>query len=243
MGNFDKNSEKKAINRFILLICSVVIGIGISMQINIAEKYTGSKTTSQRARTLQTELKNLKEKREAMEKEIAELEHEMEELRGDGNFQKDVERQLQEQIDKYEKRIGYKKVSGKGIEVELFENLEADSSVLVNNYELLLALINKLNAAGAEAIAVNEERYVLTTQMQMEGGVLKMNGNTLKPPIVVRAIGDADTLEAAMNFRYGILWEMRNYYGIDAKVTKRNELDIPRYNQVIEYHYAKIVEE
>ena len=69
-------------------------------------------------------------------------------------------------------------------------------------YELILAIINKLNAAGAEAISLNEERYVLTSHLEVVEGQLKMNNTVIKMPVVIKAIGDMDTLEAAMNFRY-----------------------------------------
>ncbi len=46
-----------------------------------------------------------------------------------------------------------------------------------------------------------------------------------------------------MNFRYGILWEMRNYYGIEAQVRKNESIEIPRYTGLIEYNYAETVKE
>lgn len=46
---------------------------------------------------------------------------------------------------------------------------------------------------------------MLTSHFEITDGQLKMNNNVIKMPII-KAIGDMDTLEAAMNFKYGILW-------------------------------------
>lgn len=242
-NNIDRLKNSKTVSRYILFFFSVIIGIGVAMQINIAEKYTGSTTTSQRIRMLQIELKNLKQKRESLEAELTELEQQLIELKESDKSGEDVEQSLKEEIDKYEKIIGYKKVFGSGVEIELTESIGQNSSALLTNYELILAIINKLNAAGAEAISLNEERYVLTSHLEVVEGQLKMNNTVIKMPVVIKAIGDMDTLEAAMNFRYGILWEMRNYYGIEAQVRKNESIEIPRYTGLIEYNYAETVKE
>lgn len=242
-NNIDRLKNSKTVSRYILFFFSVIIGIGVAMQINIAEKYTGSTTTSQRIRMLQIELKNLKQKRESLEAELTELEQQLIELKESDKSGEDIEQSLKEEIDKYEKIIGYKKVFGSGVEIVLTESIGQNNSALLTNYELILAIINKLNAAGAEAISVNEERYVLTSHLEVVEGQLKMNNTVIKMPVVIKAIGDMDTLEATMNFRYGILWEMRNYYGIEAQVRKNESIEIPRYTGLIEYNYAETVKE
>lgn len=242
MKEVRKTQGVKVINRFVLLFFSFVIGMGIVLQINMTQKFTGSSTTSQRIRTLQMELKNLKSKRESLEKEIEELERGLEQFRSEDVEQLGIEKQLKEEIVKYEELIGYRKVVGSGIDLVLKEPYDKDSSVLINNYELILALINKLNAAGAKAISVNDERYVITTSIKSKEGRLFINDREMKPPISVKVIGDPDTLEAAMNFRYGILWEMRNYYGVEADVSKEEEVEIPGYRGLIEYRFASPVE-
>ena len=193
-NNIDRLKNSKTVSRYILFFFSVIIGIGVAMQINIAEKYTGSTTTSQRIRMLQIELKNLKQKRESLEAELTELEQQLIELKESDKSGEDVEQSLKEEIDKYEKIIGYKKVFGSGVEIELTESIGQNNSALLTNYELILAIINKLNAAGAEAISLNEERYVLTSHLEVVEGQLKMNNTVIKMPVVIKAIGDMDTL-------------------------------------------------
>ncbi len=236
--NKGRNLRKKTMSNIILMMCSFLIGIGIVVQVKTTQKFTGASTTSQRIRTLQIELKNLKTKREEMEEEVAQIETEIEELRDESGVQYGIEGRLKSEIEEYETLVGYRKVNGSGVLLELRESYEKDSSILVSNYELILAVINKLNAAGARAISINEQRYVINTSIRAGEEKLYINEREIKLPIVIKAIGDQDTLEAAMNFRYGILWEMRNYYGIDAEVSKQDELEIPAYRGAIEYRFA-----
>lgn len=233
-----RNLRKKTMSGIVLLICSFLIGVGIVVQVKTTQKFTGATTTSQRIRTLQIELKNLKTKREEMEDEVAQIETEIQELRDANGVQYGIEGRLKSEIEEYEQLIGYRKVEGPGVLLELREGYEKASSVLINNYELILAVINKLNAAGAQAISINEQRYVINTSIRAEEDKLYINEREIKLPIVIKAIGDQDTLEAAMNFRYGILWEMRNYYGIDAEVSKHDNIEIPAYRGSIEYRFA-----
>lgn len=78
-------------------------------------------TTSQRTRMLQLELKSLKQKRESLESELTELEQIIQ-LKDSDRNEEDVEKNLKDEIDKYEKIIGYRKVFGSGIEIELTES-------------------------------------------------------------------------------------------------------------------------
>ena len=106
------------------------------------------------------------------------------------------------------------------------------------NYEILLELINTLNAAGTEALSINDQRYVSTTEIHFSANALNINGSPTTPPYEIRAIGNPETLEAALNMRYGIVWQMRQYYGLQVAVRKENELLIPRYQRVFQFEFA-----
>ena len=49
--------------------------------------------------------------------------------------------------------------------------------------------------AGAEGIAVNEERVVGSTSIYCVGSTVMVNDTRLSPPFIVRAIGNANQLE------------------------------------------------
>ena len=129
------------------------------------------------------------------------------------------------------------------LQLELLMQDPQAYEVLINNYDLILSIINKLNAAGAEGIAINDERIVAVTDFKYDQGNLHVNSNPIKPPFILRAIGNPDTLEASLNIRYGILWELKNNFGISSRIEKRKTVELPMYVKEIVYKFAEVVED
>jgi uncharacterized protein YlxW (UPF0749 family) len=68
------------------------------------------------------------------------------------------------------------------------------ANYLVHDYELR-DVVNLLWLAGAEAVAVNDERLVASTSIYCVGSTVIVNETRLSPPYDVRAIGNAAQLE------------------------------------------------
>jgi len=62
------------------------------------------------------------------------------------------------------------------------------------------------------------------------------------PPYTIKALGNPQTLESTLTIRYGIVETMRNNYGLQVELAKHEEIEIPRYNGVIKFRYAKPVD-
>jgi uncharacterized protein YlxW (UPF0749 family) len=94
------------------------------------------------------------------------------------------------------------------------------------NYELLLSLINKLNAAEANAISINGERIVSNSYFHLKNDKLYINEVNINEPFVICAIGNPDTLASALQIKYGIVWEMEKYYDAVVEIEKKDEVKI-----------------
>lgn len=231
--------------RIAILLLSLVLGIMMTIQFKIAETSTGGVVSSQKARQLSAELKRLKDKRENLQEELGILENKIKAYEESQASSSTVTKNLKEDIQRYEILAGYTDVMGPGIEVVIDASQPGqDEQMLTYNYEMLLSLINKLNAAGAEAIAVNDERIVASTEIHLSadaGDNIVINDKPVKAPYYIKAIGNADTLEAALNMRYGIVWEIRQYTGLKVDVKKADVVEISRYGNKIEFKYAQPV--
>jgi len=229
--------------KILFLIFSFIIGLTLTIQLRTINEFTGGIASSQKSRQLQGDLKTLREKKTELDRELQALEGTIKELKNSEIQEDAIEQELKKEIEKYELLSGYKEGRGPGIVVRFQEQAsDRDSSILIYNYELLLSIINKLNASGAEGIAINEERYVISTEFRLSGDRLFINGNPVYPPFEIRAIGNPDTLESGLNLRYGIIWEMRKNYNINSSIEKREDVVLPRYSKKIEYKYATPVE-
>lgn len=229
--------QKKAISRIMLLFMAFIIGLLLIIQLNTAEKITGGLSTSQRALQLQTELKNLIIKRENKEAELKNLEEKIQELTMSESSPEEIGKQIKNEIEKYDIIIGNTNAKGPGIKLTMMD--KDKGSLLVNNYELILAVINKLNAAGAEAIAVNGIRWSSNTYLNLNKGLLYVDESPIEAPIVIEAIGDMNTLEASLNLRFGILHDLRNNYEIECNIEKVDEIILPKLINNISFEYGK----
>ncbi len=213
------------------------------IQFKTIEKTTGGIASSQKARQLGIELKSLRDRKEALSKELNALDERIDEYKNSESEESVVIKNLKNDIKKYENLAGYTDATGPGVVIKIEE--QEGSNDMVNfmyNYEYLLDLINKLNAAGAEAISINNERIIVATDIQLAGEKFLINENPVIPPFEIKSIGNPDTLEAALNLRYGIIWSIRNDFGVNVKIEKVEKLKIPRYTKKMNFNYSKPVE-
>lgn len=106
----------------------------------------------------------------------------------------------------------------------------------------LLRVINELRAAGAEAIAVNGQRLIATSEVRCAGPTLSVNNVRSAAPYEVRAIGDKKSLEGAIRMRGGVA-ETLKVWGIELEVTTADDVFIPAYKGTARRVYSRVAEE
>jgi uncharacterized protein YlxW (UPF0749 family) len=75
---------------------------------------------------------------------------------------------------------------------------EAAEAVLVHDYDVR-DIVGALVSAGAEAIAVNDERVVLQTSIYCVGSTVIVGDRRLSPPLRIVAIGDPESLTRVLD--------------------------------------------
>jgi uncharacterized protein YlxW (UPF0749 family) len=128
---------------------------------------------------------------------------------------------------------GQVEVSGPGVEVFITGPI----SVLD-----LHDLINELRNAGAEALALNEERLVAWSAISTNGEQVTVDGRPVQSPYRLRAIGDSHTLEVALN-RPGGLVDLLQKANRDVSISVEavEKLTLPVYQQPFEFAYGRPV--
>lgn len=125
---------------------------------------------------------------------------------------------------------GVAEVTGAGIEVVLDGPLNALD---------LQDILNELRNAGAEAIALNGLRLMVDSAFDVgQGGELGVGGQVVRRPYQVQAIGDPQTMEAALLRRGGLLSLLeRSYPALSVQVVQRNQLvlDVSRTPVTLQY--------
>lgn len=154
---------------------------------------------------------------------------------------------LNEQLNQMAALSGMKDVKGEGIvvtvddsDMAISDNISTES-MLIHDTDLR-AIINELNAAGAEAISINGQRILANTAIRCVGPVIQVNGVKVAAPFSIKAIGNAKYLESALNIKGGIV-DSFEVYGIKINITTEKSITISKYDGKLSFSKATVVEE
>lgn len=236
-------------DKFLLGIMCAILGIVLALQFRLVQgDYLNGRIPSQRALELQIELKKAQDEKENLKKELDKYEKNLKLIEDSASEDSAIIKRLNEELEKYKRIGGFTRVKGPGIEMIVDDppkdlEFDYDNSVIMAKYEYLLRIINYLNSAGAEAISINDQRIIANTEIQLAGSSLRINSVPTAPPYVIKAIGDPDTLKSSLDWRFGIVSEMREYWNLQVDIKKSEEVTIERYNEIIKFKYAESADE
>ncbi len=148
---------------------------------------------------------------------------------------------MKQELDYLTLLSGTKDVKGEGIVITLNDgvktNIENNSDVLVHDSDVL-TVVNELKAAGAEAISVNGQRIIATSAIRCVGPVIQVNYQKVAAPFEIKAIGNAQYLESAMNIKNGIVDTLKEL-GIGISVSRQTDVKIPKYEGTFTFESVK----
>ena len=195
----------------------------------------------QRSEELSLLLKITEEERDRLKEEVQILRDRVAEIMAG---QADV-KALQEELIKARILAGLVEVKGPGVTVEMNDAQKPvgsgqDPNLFIIHDDDILAVVNELFAAGAEAMCINGQRVVATTEVRCVGPVIMVNGNRVAPPILIQAIGDSSVLEAALKMRGGVVDNL-GLWGIEVKIKVEEEVVLPAYSGSVNFKFAQPV--
>ena len=169
---------------------------------------------------LRTELSSWKAKYDEISAKLEETEDKISNYRNDIENNEKNSKLLDQEYADTEKYLGYTDVQGEGIQVVLddTEYKQVQSSDI-------LSLVNELRLAGAEAISINDERVVSTTEIvNVDTRFVIVNGKRVVAPFTIKAIGDKKYLESAISIKGGYIDEIKAKeitinYSVEDKLT------------------------
>ena len=203
-------------------ILSMILTVGISVQLKTIKAADISGTIQLTDSNLKKSLLQTKTNYEDSVKKLADTDKELVET--------------QEKKKKYEIILGLTKVQGEGVTITVADNNEQKdnssfASINNSNYLVhdgnLVAIINELKIAGAEAISINGKRIVNSTSINCAGNVIQINGEKVGSPFVINAIGDKDLLYGELTKNGGTLYKLKKY-GVLTSIKKADSIEIDK---------------
>lgn len=154
----------------------------------------------------------------------------------------------EEELKSLRMAAGVTPLRGPGVEITLTDvqrplKSYEDPNLFIVHYDQLELLVNELWAAGAEAVAVNGERLVAQTGFSCAGTTILVGTRKLAPPYIIRAIGDAVTLKAALTIPGGFIDSQILPFELGIKIEIKDSLYLPPYRGSSVFNYAAVVPE
>lgn len=229
-------------------ILALFIGLILSVQISTnAGSDQGGLVPLGKLKSYEAELKKVQDEKAEVLQELLDLEQRLADIENERSEESTFVKGLVSDLEKYRMWAGVLDVEGPGIVVTIkdpvTDQYQEDYSVITNNYDLLLGLVNRLKEAGAEAVSINEQRISNNTEISLAGSNININGTATAPPYIVKAIGNPQTLDGAINLRGGIIYTMKMKYKLIVDTEIREKVVIGRYTEVIKFNYAEPVEQ
>jgi uncharacterized protein YlxW (UPF0749 family) len=101
-------------------------------------------------------------------------------------------------------------------------------------------VVNALWAGGAEAMTIQGQRVISTTGIKCVGNTVVLHGVPYAPPYVIEAIGDADSLLAAINDSPSIqiYKQYVDAYGLGYAVDRVAAIEAPAFSGSVGLRFA-----
>jgi uncharacterized protein YlxW (UPF0749 family) len=187
----------------------------------------------------------LEEEQRALKAEIAGLQSQLSGEQEAASSRKETLEGLGRELERQRALAGLTRVHGPGVYILLQDSPRAPlpgddpSRYQVRDFQIR-DVVNTLWEAGAEAIALNEERLVATTAIYGSGGVLLVNGSRLTAPFELRAIGNADRLDRhfADPSTLKAFKAAAATYGLGFRVSRERDLPLPAFGGAFPQRYA-----
>lgn len=138
---------------------------------------------------------------------------------------------------------------GPGVVVTLndspkLDRTETDPNV-IRNYLVhesdIWGVVNTLFSAGAEAISINQQRWIANSSIKCGGDIILINSVETAKPFIIKAIGKPDVLASALDMRGGA---SDGLFLLDMiQVKKETNVEVPAYTGASRFNVARPVEE
>ena len=217
------------------IACFALVTV-MTMQFKVVNETDIMEIENMQESELKTELANWKTRYEEIDAQYQETTQRIEEYKNDEESNNEASRLVHEELEQMNTLLGLTDVHGEGIVITL-KSKENASAISADD---LLIIVNALKFAGAEAISINDERIINTTDIVniLDGSFVKINGQRILEPYVIKVIGNQSHMESAVTGNDGKVEEFQTL-GHTATIEKDDDVTIGKYNGEIETRYIE----
>lgn len=214
-----------------VIMGTFILGILISIFIKSFDPDNVYMTLDQIGK-IESEIDIKKEKINLLDKKLNRYKEDLKKYE-DSKRSKQIKDVMEEELTNLKDISGRTDIEGLGIMITMTDsdrdayNGEDPNDLIIHDIDIL-RLLNDLRKSGATAISINGERVLGKTQIKCSGSTITVNDTTYGQPFVIRAIGDIDSLNAAVLSPESYTYSLKEVYGINIEVESINNMKIKR---------------
>ena len=234
----------KNIKAYVLIgVAAFFFTLIISAQLNTVSN-TDIIAEGMREAELLAELAKVKEELKDLKSDYEKSQEIVEEYKSNASTNDTLIASMTEELNAASVLAGLVDLKGEGVVVTIHYSTSSSPDLsseagLVHDTDLV-AIVTELKAAGAEAISINGQRIIATTPIRCVGPTIQINSVKVAAPYYIKAIGNSQYLESALNIKGGIVTSLRRY-GITIEITRQDDIKIDKYDGNFKLRTATVV--
>jgi uncharacterized protein YlxW (UPF0749 family) len=219
--------------KFVLIIAFMLLGFLVSSQFrSVLINDTQKNTMMERVNRLRDQAKEYDSRIADLKKQITQNENKNDKLMKSVavDNHSSYMATLYQELEDAKLKAGLVDVKGPGVTIELNDAAEATSdqfSDFIVHDSYLVKVVNELRCAGAQAISINGERILGTTEQVCAGTTIRINNNRYPVPYMIQAIGNPDILYNGL-INSKVVADMMNTK-VRVDINKSDGVLIPKY--------------
>lgn len=235
---------KRELTKYYFFFIAVFTGCLLAVQVKSSNTPYQGIITIPKILEMKYEIENVNKENLKIAESITEVKLKLKEYETSLHKSGGVLETMQHELENARINADYEDLEGPGIIISMNDSVEevAEGDSLdwyVIHDGDILAIINELRAAGAEAISINDERVTATSNIRCGGPTINIDGKRHAVPFIIKAIGDPKRLQTAPS-GYTALMEA---FGIRIDIQKADKLTIKAYDGKYKLNYQKKVED
>lgn len=222
----------KALTALLVGLLCALLGFGYVVQVrNTKSSYEGL-SEEELVRILDetsTQVDKLEERKSQLNQQLSSI-------KSSADKQQEAARIAKQNAESSDILAGHIPAVGKGIIVHIDEDDDRIDAAT------MFTLIEELRNAGSEVISLNEVRVVTSTYVKDLKQGLECDGQKLSSPYEIRAIGDPEALQNAVQIAGGVGSRIKVQFHATVSVEQANDVRIDQIHKPQHYQYAQTVE-
>ena len=223
--------EKIILYFTIFLMCIMLFGI-VFIQFKTANQTNLTDIKNMNEDELKKEIISWQNKYLEANMQLEDTNSKIKEYEGSIYNNKESSEILNKEKEESAKLIGKTNVEGEGIIIVLEDNKEQPITS-----SQLISVVNELKYAGAEAISINNNRIINSTDIVDVNYIVMMEGKKISSPYEIKAIGNQTYLSSTLNAKQGLISTYKET-GITITMEENNKVRIPKYDGEIKLEYG-----